>query len=162
MKNWYVVYTKPRWEKKVSKLLDERSINNYCPLNRVQRVWSDRRKTVHEPLFKGYVFVNIDEVDIWSIKNIEGILNYVFYLGKPAKVRQDEIDRVKKFLNEFENIEVEENKIKNNNSVLVKKGLLMDFKGIVIELVGNKAKVHIESMGINLTAIFDKNNLLPI
>ncbi|HMJ47328.1 MAG TPA: transcription termination/antitermination NusG family protein, partial [Ferruginibacter sp.] len=55
-KKWYVVYTRPRWEKKVAATLDERGVENYCPLNRVNRQWSDRKKVVLEPLFKGYVF----------------------------------------------------------------------------------------------------------
>ena len=52
-KNWYAVYTLPRWEKKIARLLEEKGYEVYCPLNRVQRQWSDRKKTVLEPLFKG-------------------------------------------------------------------------------------------------------------
>ena len=49
---WHAVYTKPRWEKKVAALLDAKGIEYYCPLNRVVKQWSDRKKTVLEPLFK--------------------------------------------------------------------------------------------------------------
>ncbi len=56
-KHWYAIYTKPRWEKKVHHLLSEKGLEAYCPLNKVTRKWSDRMKTVEEPLFKSYVFV---------------------------------------------------------------------------------------------------------
>jgi transcription antitermination factor NusG len=58
---WYAIYTRPRWEKKVNFLLQGKGIESYCPLNKVRRKWSDRIKTIEEPLFKSYVFVKIDE-----------------------------------------------------------------------------------------------------
>ncbi|HEV3249719.1 MAG TPA: transcription termination/antitermination NusG family protein, partial [Puia sp.] len=50
-KKWWVVYTKPRWEKKVNQFLTEKGMESYCPLNKVRKKWSDRVKTVEEPLF---------------------------------------------------------------------------------------------------------------
>ena len=71
---WYVVYTRPRWEKKVALTLSEKGIENYCPLNKVMKKWSDRHKIVLEPLFKGYVFVRVAEQRKWDIKKIDGII----------------------------------------------------------------------------------------
>jgi transcription antitermination factor NusG len=162
LNNWYVVYTKPRWEKKISRLLDDKGIKNYCPLNRMERQWSDRKKIIYEPLFKGYVFVNVIEEEKWALKNIEGIINFVYWLGKPAKVRQDEIERIQKFLQEFENVEVSENKVIKDDSVIITQGVLMNYKGIVVEVVGSRARVQIDSMGIRLSALFDKKNLITV
>lgn len=128
----------------------------------MERQWSDRKKTVYEPLFKGYVFVNVIEEEKWALKNIEGIINYVYWLGKPAKVRQDEIERIQKFLHEFENVEVSENKVIKDDSVIITQGVLMNYKGIVVEVVGNRARVQIDSMGIRLSALFDKKNLITV
>ena len=44
--HWYAIQTKPRWEKKVVTLLNEKAIENYCPLNKVLHQWSDRKKIV--------------------------------------------------------------------------------------------------------------------
>ena len=123
------------------------------------RQWSDRKKVVLEPLFKGYVFVQVDEKLKWDILSINGIVNYVHWLGKPAKIPNSEIDTIRRFLNEFENIEITEASMKVNAAVQVKQGVLMNYKGIVLELHGNRAKVKIESMGIQLSAFFDKKNL---
>ena len=161
-RNWYVVYTRPRWEKKVAALLQAKDIEHYCPLNRVLKQWSDRKKVILEPLFKGYIFVKLDEATKWNIKNIEGIINFVYWLGKPAIVREDEIDTIKKFLREFNGVEVVERQLNVHSRVLVKQGVLMNSRGIIIEITGSKARVNIESMGIQLSAVFDKKNLEPI
>ena len=156
---WYAVYTRPRWEKKVASLLADKSIVHYCPLNKVHRQWSDRKKIVLEPLFKGYVFVQIDEAQKWELMNINGIVNYVHWLGKPARIRDSEIDSIRKFLHEFSDVEVQESTIEINKKVRIKQGLLMNYHGILLELNGNKAKVKIESMGIQLSAVFDRKNV---
>ncbi len=117
--NWYVVYTRPRWEKKIAEKLDANGIEAYCPLNKVQRQWSDRKKTVHEPLFKGYVFVYVEEEHKWDIRKIDGIVNFIYWNGKPAIVRPKEIETIKKFLSEFSGVEVEEIKIDVKTKVKV-------------------------------------------
>ena len=161
-KKWFVVYTIPRWEKKVALLLQQKGIEHYCPLNKVTKQWSDRSKTVTEPLFKGYVFVKVSEALKWEIKEIAGILNYVYWLGKPAVVKDKDIDTIKKFLHEFTEVEVINPQLEVDSKVLIKQGVLMDYCGIVLEVSGTKAKVKISSMGIELSAVFDKKNLKPV
>jgi transcription antitermination factor NusG len=156
---WYAVHTRPRWEKKVARLLHDKGVENYCPLNKVVRQWSDRKKTILEPLFKGYVFVKPAEGAKWDILSLSGIVNFVHWLGKPAKIRNSEIDTIRRFLHEFDDVEVTETTIRVSAAVQVKQGVLMNYKGIVLELHGNRAKVKIESMGIQLSAYFDKKNL---
>jgi transcription antitermination factor NusG len=161
--NWYALYTKPRWEKKVAKLLDEHGYENYCPLNKVTKQWSDRKKVVMEPLFKSYVFVKVDEKEKWALRKINGVLNFVYWLHKPAIIRVEEIDTIRKFLNEFTEVEIEQLKqLKINATVRVKQGVFMNYEGLLVEVSGNKARVRIESMGVYLNANFDKKNLEAI
>src|SRR5580658_7417057 len=101
-KKWYVIYTKPRWEKKVHARLTEKGLANYCPFNKVRKKWSDRVKTIEEPLFKSYIFVHIAEEEQLAVRMVKGVLNFVYWLGKPALVRNSEIEAIKKFLNEYE------------------------------------------------------------
>jgi transcriptional antiterminator NusG len=160
--NWYVVYTKPRWEKKVSASLSEKGIENYCPLNKVTRQWSDRKKVVLEPLFKGYVFVAQDSPDALEIKKTDGILNFVYRGGKPGVVREEEINTIRKFLDEFSDVTLADLNTNVSDEVLIKQGLLMDHKGIILELNGNKAKVRIDSMGVQLVAVFERRNIMKV
>ena len=157
---WFVIYTKPRWEKKVAQLLDEKGIESYCPLNKVLKQWSDRKKVVLEPIFKSYVFVRVADEEKWELRSIDGVLNFVFWLGKPAIVRDEEIYTIRKFLHEFSDVQVEDSsKLKVNSKVRIKQGLLMNYHGILIEVYGNRAKVRIETLGMQLSAQFDKKNL---
>ena len=59
--NWYVIYTKSRYEKAVSEKLALSGIEVYCPLLKRKKLWSDRWKWVEEPLFRSYCFVHIEE-----------------------------------------------------------------------------------------------------
>src|SRR4051812_47816627 len=97
---WYAVYTRPRWEKKVAEILSSKKIENYCPLNKVVRQWSDRKKIVHEPLFTSYVFVHVEDGKLGKLRQIDGIINMVYWLGKPAVIRDVEIETIKRFLND--------------------------------------------------------------
>ncbi|MBU3714031.1 MAG: UpxY family transcription antiterminator, partial [Ferruginibacter sp.] len=141
---WYVVYTRPRWEKKVARILEERGFNYYCPLNKVHKQWSDRKKIVYEPLFRGYVFVQLTDAHKWDVKEVDGVLNFVYWLGKPAVVKETEIETIKKFLQEFSDIEVTEQKLDIHTKVIIKQGVMMNYKGIILELFGNRARVRID------------------
>lgn len=156
---WHAVYTKPRWEKKVAALLEAKGIEYYCPLNKVIKQWSDRKKTVLEPLFKSYVFVQVAEDKKWELLNISGIINYVTWLGKPAKIKESEIATIRKFLQEFTSVEVVEGPLVINDKVKVKQGVLMNYQGILLQISGNRASVKIESMGVQLITLIDKKNL---
>lgn len=159
---WYVVYSRPRCEKKIAETLAESGVGHYCPLNKVEKQWSDRRKTVLEPLFKGYVFVQLEEKHKWEIRKVDGVLNFVHWLGKPAIVPQEEIDTIRKFLHEFDNVTVTNTAIHVNDAVVIKQGIMMDYHGLVLEITGNRAKVQIKSMGVELSAVFEKSNLSPL
>lgn len=158
--NWYAIYTKPRWEKKVAQLLEEKGIENYCPLNKVVKQWSDRKKVVLEPIFKSYVFVRVADTAKWDLKKVNGVLNFVYWLGKPAVVKDEEIDTIRKFLNEFSDVTVEERtRLAVNAKVRIRQGVMMNYHGLLVELSGNRAKVRIDSMGVSLSAQFDRKNL---
>ena len=161
--NWFAVYTKPRWEKKVAGILDDNGIENYCPLNKVVKQWSDRKKVILEPLFKSYVFVRVKDSEKWDLKNVNGILNFVYWLGKPARIKEEDIFTIKKFLNEFSDVQIEEvSRLTVNSKVRIKQGLLMNYNGVLVEINGRRAKVRIETLGVQLSANFDKKNLEPV
>ncbi len=157
--NWYAVYTKPRWEKKVAELFTRKDIENYCPLNRVHKQWSDRRKVVLEPLFTSYVFVRISPLDQLLVRQTEGVLNFVYWLSKPAIVRDEEIELIKRFLNEHDNVRVEMNKVNVNDKVRVVNGPLMLREGSVMEVKHKTIKVSLPTLGYTLVAEIEKKNV---
>ena len=156
---WLAVYTKPRWEKKVNKLLQEKGVESYCPLNKIRRKWSDRIKTVEEPLFKSYVFVKVNEPDRTSVRMTSGVINFVYWDGKPAVIKEKEINAIRRFLDEYENVEVQPMDLKVNQRVVITGGPLMDQEGKIIALHSKIAKVAIDSLGYILIAHIDRTKL---
>ena len=159
IKYWFAIYTKPRWEKKIAKILNEKGIENYCPLKKVINQWSDRKRIVLEPIFKSYIFVKIDNEKKWDLKKINGVINFVYWVGKPAVIREQEINIIKKFLNDFTDVSVEQVSLNINDKVKIVQGVLMNYEGIIIELLGKKARIKIDGMGLVMNANVDKRNL---
>jgi transcription antitermination factor NusG len=157
--HWYAIYTKPRWEKKVHSLLSEKKIESYCPLNKVRKKWSDRMKTVEEPLFKSYVFARVNWDEQTKVRMTAGVMNFVYWQGKPAIIPAKEIETIRKFLNEYENVMTEPIQLKEDGRVTIRQGLFMDHEARILKIEGNKVKVVIESIGYTLVASIDKKNL---
>jgi transcription antitermination factor NusG len=158
-KHWYAVYTRPRWEKKVADLLTKKRIENYCPLNKVVRQWADRKKTIFEPLFTSYVFVYATPQEHLAIKQTDGVLNFVFWLGQPAVIRTEEIDAVKQFLQEYHNVQLEKVAVSINDQVKISSGPLMSREGNVIEVKSKTVRVLLPSLGYAMVAEVDKSNV---
>lgn len=163
-KKWYAVYTRPRWEKKVADLLTKKRVENYCPLNKVVRQWADRKKLIYEPLFTSYVFVHAVPQEHLLIKQTDGILNFVYWLGQPAVIRNDEIDAVKQFLDEYHDVQLEKIDVNMNDHVKITSGPLMSREGNVIEVRNRTVKVLLPSLGYAMTAEVEKTNveIIPV
>ena len=158
-RKWLAVYTRPRWEKKVDQLFREKGLESYCPLNKVRRKWSDRIKIVEEPLFKSYVFVKVSDTDRSNVRMTTGAVNFVYWNGKPAVIREREITAIKRFLNEYENVEARRMDLKVSQRVRVTNGTLMDLEGKVLAVRHKTVKVEIDSLGYILVAHIDRTKL---
>jgi len=163
-KKWYAVYTRPRWEKKVADLLVRKHIETYCPLNKIVRQWADRKKLVLEPLFTSYVFVHTTPQEHLAIKQTDGILNFVYWLGQPAVIRDEEINAVRQFLDEHHNVQLEKIDVNIHDRVRIASGPLMAVEGDVIEVRSKTVKVQLPSLGYALSAEVEKSNVevIPI
>lgn len=83
---------------KVSSYLQRKGYEVFLPVQRVLRQWSDRKKWVVTPLFRSYIFVNDTESKIQDILQVPGIAWNVRYNKKPAYLREQEIETIKRFL----------------------------------------------------------------
>jgi transcription antitermination factor NusG len=157
---WFAIYTRPRWEKKVASLLIQKAIETYCPLNKVRRQWSDRIKVVEEPLFKSYVFVKIRDEDRTAVRMTPGVVNFVYWNGKPALIREKEIQTIRRFLDEYDQVEAVKMELEPGARVKVISGSMMDQEGKVVEVRNKTARVIIDSLGYVLLAHINKSKLI--
>lgn len=155
VKTWHVVYTKSKWEKKIDALLTQKGIESWCPLQKKERQWSDRKKIIEEPLFKSYVFVRISKEEASHVLNTIGVVNFLYFEKKPAIIRDNEIEIIKKYLGEsYTNIEiVDMSNIKPETKVAVNQGLFMGQRGAVIK--SGKKSVYVRLESINMMMIVE-------
>lgn len=147
-KVWRVIYTKSRWEKKVNDLLQARGIESYCPLVRSERQWSDRKKQVDLPLFSSYVFTRILDREQTAVRQTPGVLNFVYYLGKPALVRPQEISDIQHFLKKYKDVQtVGLEELRAGRKVRIRNGALQDQDGTVIKIEGKRVLMVLEQLG---------------
>lgn len=78
--------------------LSRKGIETYLPLVEEFRVWSDRKKKVQEPLFKGYLFTRIDLKHKLDVLQSDGVVRIVGAPNSPSPVRDEEIDWIKRSL----------------------------------------------------------------
>lgn len=147
MKNWYAVYTKPRSEKKVTERLSDTGLEVYCPLIKTLRQWSDRKKKVQLPMFPGYVFVCVSEIERAVVLQDFGVLNFVFWLGKPAVIRENEIATIRKIAENGEEININSEGFEVGRMVKIPEGPFKGMTGIVDKLDKRKVIVLVEQLG---------------
>ena len=116
-------------------------------------------KIVEEPLFKSYVFVKVSDEDRTEVRMTPGVINFVYWDGKPAVIKEKEIVAIRQFLNEYENVEVMPVKLELNQRVKVTTGPLMDQEGKVVGINRKTVKVAIDSLGYVLVAHIDRTKL---
>ena len=152
-KGWYVVYTKPRHERKVACSLQKAGIDNFLPLTRKLRVWSDRKKYVSEPLFPSYVFVKLEDIPgYFNCLDIDGILYFVRTGNQIAKVNESIITNLKILIEKSsDNIEVTSERIPAGSKLVIKNGVFTGFSCEVIEYKGKETfVVRIELLQRNI------------
>ncbi|WPO79534.1 UpxY family transcription antiterminator [Flavobacterium sp. KACC 22761] len=145
--NWYVLYTKPKWEKKVAERLTQIGVECYCPVITQVKQWSDRKKKVEVPLFNSYVFVQLSEIDRNSVFNIPGVVRYLFWLGKPAIVRDEEINIIKSSLKATNVSDVSVSSIQVGDRIKLESGAFTNQDAIVQEVSKTHYILVLESMG---------------
>ena len=145
--NWYVVYTKPKWEKKVAEQLVQRGIECYCPLVTQIRQWSDRKKKVEVPLFNSYVFVRLEEKDRNLVFQSSGVVRYLFWLGQPAIVREEEIGTIKNWLSMPDAYEVSVAALQVGDKIVLDSGPFQSQEAVVQEVNKNSYVLFLESLG---------------
>lgn len=156
---WYALYTKPRAEKKVRERLEKIGFRVFAPTQTQIKQWSDRKKKVEEPFFKSYVFVQFTEDRKYEVLNTSGVVSLVNWLGKPAKIRNEEILAIEDFLNRFQGIKLENLDFKAGQKLRVSHGDLEDTYGTVIRQSKHRVTLEIEQLGMALYAEVPKSQV---
>ena len=147
---WFVLYTKPNYELKVAEGINTLGINAYCPTYSEIKHYSDRKKKVKKPLLPSYVLVQLSEQDRPKVFSIPGVVRYLFWLGKPAVVREEEIKLLKSNLKGvFDEANI--SKLSIGKEYTIPSGPLKGQTGKVLDVLKNKLRLELPSLGLFVT-----------
>jgi transcription antitermination factor NusG len=155
---WFAVYTRPKWEKKVADQLEKKKIKTYCPQNRVEGPWYDRKRIQVEPLFSSYLFVHLKPGDESTVIHLRGVVNFVYWRNSPVIIKDEEINSIRNFVDEYPHIKIEKTQVDLSEDMQVFDGPKMLRKGNLLEVRSNTAKVILPSLGRILTAEIRKEH----
>jgi transcriptional antiterminator RfaH len=161
---WYAIYTRANSEKKLFDNLTANNIECYLPTRKVQRLWSDRKKFVEEPLFRCYLFVRVSYKEFFTALNTAGVVCYVSFGGKAQAIPESQIHSIKTFLSQSEHeVTVSYERIQKGMSVEVLHGSLEGIKGEVINISGqSRLLIRIDSLNCNLYANISRDEVKPL
>lgn len=148
--NWYVVFTRPNWEKKVVGSLSRKGIECYCPHKVVLGISGNKKKVDSKPLFASYIFIRINSSQFNDIRKVEGVINLMYWLDKPAIVRDVEIEMMRRFLNEHESVQIEKAFVNVNDIVKIKNVSNNDESEFGMK--SKKIKLTLPSLGYSIVA----------
>lgn len=127
MDQWFVAYTKSRGEKKLALELEQKGLEAFCPTRMVNRKWSDRVKKVEVPLFSSYCFFKADQYSLAKVYQTRNFSRLVNWLGKPAVIREEEIEQIKAFISQYES----KLEIGSGDKIHIQSGAMEGVEGIV-------------------------------
>lgn len=161
---WYLIYTRPRHEKKVSGRLTEMNIDTLLPTRKQLRVWHDRRKHVDEPLFPSYVFVYLNDLQSYYVgMDIEGVLYYVRSGNEVSRINESVINNIRLASERAKEIEVSAAYFQPGQRLVIRQGALTGLSGEVVQVNGNqKLLIRVALLQRNILMTLSAEDLMAV
>lgn len=127
---WYVVHTKPRWEKKFAHYCYLYKINYFLPLQDSVKTYGNRKVTFTVPIFPGYVFLKCKLSDKSTLLRSGCVVRF---LSVP-----DEQELLDDLINIYETLNrhlpvTQHIYVKEGYKVRITDGPFVDVEGVVID-----------------------------
>ena len=148
--SWYVLYTKPRHEKKLAERLQSGGWTVFCPLKKTTKQWSDRKKVVEEALFPSFIFIQCQDKDRDQVFVHCSAVRYLYWLRRPAVVRAEEIESIRQLMGEVNHAAITLESFPVGSRVSLGAGPLMGQLGKVKEYRGGQVTILLEQLGIQV------------
>ena len=122
---WYALQHKPAQGDRALAHLQNQDIACFFPKITVEKIKAGKRTKKLEPLFPGYLYVNLEQTDpIWSkLRSTRGVIRVVSFANKPAPISDGVIQHIKDSLDSV----AEQGGIKPGQAVQLNEG---PFEGI--------------------------------
>ena len=136
---WYLIYTRPRHEKKLAVSLSESEVHNFLPTVSRLRNWNDRRRFVDTPLFPSYIFVYVKSMEeYFKALTMQGALYYVRSGKEVARIDESIICNIRLIAQQGEEVEVSDGVFKSGQQLVVQQGPLTGLNCEVVRYCGKE------------------------
>ncbi len=158
---WFAVYTKYKREKLVNRLLSNKKISAYLPLQKVTRRYTRKIKKLELPLISCYIFVKIRANEYLPVLETENVVRFVRFSKNLLSIPEKEIQIIRKVVGEEGiELEAEPTQLYAGDEVEIIGGNLTGLSGILLEKQGKKKMVvELEKMGYSLLMNIDASLL---
>ena len=157
-KHWYIIYTRPKLEKKVAGWLTKRKIENFLPVRQTKS--SRWKKALYEPLFDSYVFAYIAEDAVRQLKQIEGAVSLVYWKGHPATIKENEIQAIRKLTDSYQDITVIRSEVNMEGEVSFMDSPAYNMDGKVLSVKNKSIKINLPSLGYVMIAEMESDKVI--
>jgi len=132
---WYVIYTKPKREKKLAEYAKKREINYFLPLIKSVRKYKYRKVNFTKPLFPGYIFVKCSFQEKHSLQISGHILTFLNVINEDSFL--EELKQIYFGKTVAEEIQIHEY-VEIGTKIEIVNGALKGLKGLVTSNEPNK------------------------
>jgi transcription antitermination factor NusG len=91
---WFAVHVRTRHETAIASFLDAKGYEQFVPLYKFKKRWSDRVKVLEAPLFPGYLFCRFDPQFRLPILKTPGVIQIIGYNRIPTPIDETEISAI--------------------------------------------------------------------
>lgn len=88
---WFAIQVRARSEKLVAAVARNKGFDEFLPMYKERRRWSDRFKVLDLPLFPGYVFCRLEVERRLPLLTIPGVIGFVGAGKTPLPISDEEI-----------------------------------------------------------------------
>jgi transcription antitermination factor NusG len=159
---WFALRVRSKHEQVASLHLSRRGYEEFSPSYKVERQWSDRKKTTDQFFFPGYVFCRLDSADRLPVLTTPGVVGIVGFGDGPTPIPDQEVERVRTMVNSgllvtpwpF---------LKVGQNVLIERGPLSGVEGILQEVKGKfRIVVSINLLQRSVSSEIDRSWVRPL
>lgn len=91
---------------------------------------------------------------------VEGVVNFLYWIGKPAVVKNKEIEIIKEFANCYKDIKIERINVDMDDAIHIIDEPSYKMQGKFISVKNKIVKVNLPSLGYTLIAEIEKESIL--
>lgn len=132
---WFAVRVRSNYERTAALHLRERGYEEFSPSYKLERRWSDRKKTMEKFLFPGYVFSRLDPQNRLPVLTVPGVVGLVGFGKTPSPIPDHEIENIRAMVHSgllvkpWPFLTVGQRVLIERGPLASVEGILQDFKG---------------------------------